>query len=113
MSGYETFQLAVMVLLGSLWGLATLARRRPDVTWLQPFRTAFPQPTEAQRQRQRRRADTHAGVELILLGLVIPIGYVALTLMTFSDTSAVGLTLAAAGSLLCIGLGVTAIVQNR
>ncbi len=105
--------MAAVMLLAAVWGLSTLARRRPEVAWLHPFRTAFPRPTEEQRQRLRRRANVYAGAELILMGLVIPMGYVALTVMMFSDFGAVELTVVAAISLLCIGLGVTAIVRNR
>ena len=49
----------------------------------------------------------------VIVVVIIPMGYVALTVMMFNDFTAMGLTLAAAGSLLCIGLGVTAIWRNR
>lgn len=113
MSAYETFQIVVVMVTAVVWGLVTLSRRRPDVAWLEPWRTAFPRPTEAQRQRMRRRASAYAGAELILLGVVIPIGYVALTVMMFNDFTPGWLIAVAASSLLCIGLGVTALVQSR
>lgn len=113
MSSYETFQLVFVAIMAAVWGLSTIARRRPDIAWLQGVRNAFPQPTDEQRQKQRRRANVYAGAELILLGLIIPIGYLALTVMMFNDITMPMLLLVSAASLLCIGLGIAAIRSNR
>jgi hypothetical protein len=105
----------VEVVLGVLalifFALVLLARQYPGVAWLRPFRP--PQLSAAQQERQRRRANTYTGIELILFGLILPIGYVALTVMMFNAfkplwTAGVILT-----SLVCITLGITAIVKNR
>ncbi|MGH7560427.1 MAG: hypothetical protein ACRENB_05345 [Gemmatimonadales bacterium] len=93
--------------------LSFAARRFPAVAWLQAFRFDPPQLREEQRARMRRRANIYAGIELILLGLVLPIGYLALTLMFFNSITTAGVVLTALGSLLCIGLGITAIAKNR
>jgi hypothetical protein len=61
----------------------------------------------------RRRADFYAGAELILMGVALPLLYGAATVMFFNDFTTKGVTLALAGSFLCIGLGVTAIWRSR
>ncbi len=96
-----------------IFALSALSRRLPDVAWLQAFR--FDKHlTEEQKAKMRRRANVHAGVELILLGITLPMGYVVLTVMMFNSFSAMGITLVAAGSVLCIALGITAIrTRNR
>jgi len=93
-----------------IMGLVMLAKRRPDIAWLQPFRGRELSP--AQQERNRKRANRYAGVELILLGIIVPMGYVALTVMMFSSFETVPTVLVALGSALCIGLGVTAIVKG-
>ncbi|MFN2567171.1 MAG: hypothetical protein ABR499_19420 [Gemmatimonadaceae bacterium] len=92
-----------------VFGLSALARRFPDVAWLQPFRNAIPQLTGQQRAKIRRRSNIYAGVELILLGLVLPMAYAALKVMFFNAFTTKEVTLVLAGSALCIGLGITAI----
>jgi hypothetical protein len=113
MSTYETLQLVAVIVLGTVFGLSAAARRYPHLTWLQGFATAFPRLPEEQRRRARKRGDLHAGVELILLGLALPLGYAALTLMTFSSYTTSGTVLVGAGSVLCVGLGIFAIWHSR
>jgi hypothetical protein len=59
-----------------------------------------------------RRAAAYAGAQLILLGLVVPVGYLVLTVMTFNTVRTGTLTIVLAGSVLCVLLGITAIVQS-
>jgi hypothetical protein len=96
-----------------LFGLSALSRRFPHIAWLQHFH--FDRHlSEEQRARMRRRANVHAGVELILLGVVLPMGYVVLTVMMFNDITRKAMAIVLTGSAVCIGLGVTAIVRaNR
>jgi hypothetical protein len=68
---------------------------------------------EEQRRKARKRSDLHAGVQLILLGLALPFGYAALTLLTFSSVTTTPAVLVGAGSLLCMALGIIAIGQSR
>ncbi len=109
----ERIQLLLGALLALVFGLSRLARRFPHVAWLRAFRDAWPQPTEAQRARTGRRTAFLAGAQLILMGIALPLGYGALTVMTFSDFTAKATTLVLAVSVLCIGLGVMAIWQSR
>ena len=85
--------------------MSALSRSFPDVAWLQAFRHAFPRLSEEQRARVRRRSNIYAGIKLILLGLVLPMLYVAATVMFFNDFTAKGTALVLAGSLVLIGLG--------
>lgn len=88
-------QLVLTGILAVVFGLAFLARRFPDVTWLQVFRFNPPHLREEQR------------------AMVLPLGYIALTVMLFNSFTPAGIALVAAGSLLCSGLGITAIWRNR
>ena len=63
--------------------------------------------------RGRRRGAVYAGVQLILLGLGLPLAYAALDTMLFSTMTRTEVMLVGAASLLCIGLGVTAIWSSR
>jgi hypothetical protein len=110
---YRTFQLVCVCVLAAVYGLSALSRRFPHISWLQLFRYDPPRLSEERRSLMRRRANFYAGVELILLGIVLPMLYVASTVMLFNNFSTIGLILVFAGSALCIGLGVTGIWRNR
>lgn len=108
----ETFQIVAGSILAVLYGLSALSRRFPHVAWLRYFRIPHPRFAEEQQARMRRRANVHAGAQLILLGLVVPLGYVVLTVMTFGTLRPGVMVLVLAGSVLCIVLGIVAIVQG-
>lgn len=106
----ETFKIVVGGAVIVLYGLHLLSQRFPQVTWLRHFR--IPWLRNEGQGRMGRWAAVSAGAQLILLGVILPIGYVVLTVMTFSTLTTRGMTLAVAGSVLCIVLGITAIVQG-
>ncbi|MBI4500569.1 MAG: hypothetical protein HY700_05350 [Gemmatimonadetes bacterium] len=109
---YRTVEIVALAVLAAVFGLSALSRRYPQAAWLQVFR--FEQRlSDEERKRIRRRSNIYAGIELILLGLVLPMGYAALTVMFFNEFTPTQTTIVAASSLLCIGLGVTAIWRNR
>ena len=110
---YRTLQVVLVGVLAVVFGLSALSRRFPDVGWLQAFRHAVPELGAKERERARRRANVYAGVELILMGLGLPMGYVVLTVMFFSDFTSTGIALVAACSILLIALGATAIWRSR
>ncbi len=110
---YRKIQFVVVGALAVVFGLSALSRRFPHVEWLQLFRHEHPRLSEEQQAKMRRRANIHTGAELILMGIVLPMGYVALTLMSFNEITAKAMALVLAGSVLCISLGVTAIVRSR
>ena len=109
---YGHIEMALGGVAMALLALSALARRFPETAWLRPFRNLFPRPSEEQRARIRRRANAHAGAQFILLGLALPFGYGALTMMTFGSFGRTETALVLAGSLLCIALGVTAIARR-
>jgi hypothetical protein len=98
-------------LMAVVFGLSMLSRRFPDVAWLRPFQP--PKLTPRQQATHRRRANTYAGLEMILIGVLIPMGYVAMTVMTFNNFDTTTTVLVIGGSLVCIGLGITAIVRSQ
>jgi hypothetical protein len=110
---YEKVKLVLVVLLALVFGVSALARHFPDIGWLQRLRYDPPRLSEAQRAKIRRRANFNAGVELILMGVIVPIGYVMLTVMLFSNFSGTAMAVVFASSALCICLGITAIWQSR
>jgi hypothetical protein len=108
----ERFQVVVGGVLTVLCGLSALSHRFPRVGWLQHFRIRHPQLTDQQRARMGRRAAVYAGAQLILFGVALPIGYLALTVMTFSAITTRALTLVLGGSALCTVLGIAGIVKG-
>jgi hypothetical protein len=105
-----------MVLVGLMavvFILSELSKRFPDVEWLRHFRWEPARLDDAQRARLRRRTNITSGVELMLIGLALPLGYVALKVMFFNEITAGGLTIVGLLSLVCFGLGVVAIWRNR
>ncbi len=110
---YRNIQMVLGSVAAVLFGLSALSRRFPHVGWLQHFRFDLPQLSEEQRARMQRRANVRAGVELILIGMVLPMGYVVLTVMMFNNITAKAMAIVLAGSVLCIGLGITAIVRSN
>ena len=61
----------------------------------------------------RRRANLNAALELIGLGLLLPVGYVVLTVMMFNEFDRLTMALTAAGSAACIGLGIWAMFSSK
>jgi NADH:ubiquinone oxidoreductase subunit K len=100
-------------LLVVLFGLSALSRRFPHIAWLQLFRYNAPQLSDEQRAKMRRRANIHAGIELILLGIVVPMVYFVSTVMFFNEPTAGGMAIALGSAAVLIALGITAIWRNR
>ena len=114
MSLYETFQLAVIVLMLAVFGLSRAANRYQDSEWLQPFRRIFTRLPEEQRRKAARHANVYTGVQMTLFGIALPFGYLVLEMMMFfSETTVTEMVFVGAASLLCIGFGVAAIWRNR
>src|SRR6185503_12946190 len=72
---------AILILFALVWA----ARRYPQFEWLRAFK--LPELNSTQRAQRKRASDIHAGIELILLGLVLVPGYFIVTLMTWGDPS--------------------------
>lgn len=109
---YRNVQIVLVSVFGVLFGLSALARRFPHVAWLQRFRFELPRMSDEQQAKARRRANIYGGVELIMLGIGLPMAYVAMTVMFFNDITAIEMALVLTGSALCIGFGITAIWRS-
>src|SRR5919197_5422781 len=109
---WRTLQLITLGLLGAILGLSALSRRHPNIGWLQAFRFIRPELSEAEQARIRRRANRYAGIELILLGLGVPIVYTVSCVMMFNDPTPLGLTVSGAIGLLLIVLGSVVVGRN-
>ena len=90
----------VLLIMASVW----IARRKFNLQ---------SRVTEEQRKRFQRTSNVNAGLQFILLGLAIPIGYVLLKTMLFSEFALRETLFVAAGSLACIITGITGIIRNR
>jgi hypothetical protein len=99
----------VMSAILILFVLAWAARRYPQFEWLRAFK--LPELNPAQRARRKRASDIHAGIEVILLGVLMVPGYFVVTLMTWGDPSRGMLIAVGALSVACITLGVWAIAR--
>lgn len=95
-----------------IFALGYFARRHPDDAWLQPFDLQR-NLTHAQRARMRRSSQAFAGAEMILAGVIIPMGYLALKVMFFNSPEPLELVIVFALSAVFIAAGVMALVRNR
>jgi hypothetical protein len=109
---WQLLQVVILAVLAAVFGLSALARRYPHVGWLQPFRFNWPPLSPEQRERMRRRANVHAGIELILVGFAVPIVYVGSSIMMFNDPSVWGLVISVAIAALLITIGITGVWRN-
>ena len=103
------------ILMGLTAGILVLswaAPKYPHVTWLQKFHLRDPR-SDVQKQRARRSGNIMAGLQLIGMGLLIPLGYLVITAMFFSEITTTELLIVGTASLLCIMGGITAIVKAR
>jgi hypothetical protein len=110
---YDDITMVLAAFAGAMFGLSALARRFPQVAWLRHFRRLFPRLGEAERAKLRRRSNVYAGAQLILMGVALPLGYGALTMMTFGSFGRTEVAWVLGASALCIALGVTALWRNR
>ena len=110
---YRDLQLVLVGLIAVVFGLSALSRQFPHVGWLHFFRHNPPRFSEEETARRRQRANVHTGMELVLIGVLVPMGYAALTVMMFNDFTAPATAVVLLGSVCCIGLGVTVIRRSR
>ena len=101
----------LLVLSGRYSGwLQALPRKWPQLAALQAMR---PQRSEEQRARIKRRGNIFAGIQLILLGLGMPVVYVASSIMAFSDPGRVGLGISGIIGFALMLLGIRTIWSSR
>ncbi|HKZ80970.1 MAG TPA: hypothetical protein VJ124_22045 [Pyrinomonadaceae bacterium] len=104
---------AILVgLLAILLLLNRLARALPHVAWLQSFRLPVMRISEEQKAKRRRSANRLAGLEIILLGLALPLLYLFSTLILFNEPKATLMIIVTVSSVLCITLGIWVFARN-
>jgi hypothetical protein len=95
-----------------IWiAIQVMAKRRPDIAWLQQLR--LPEVSPERQARHRRQSGILTGLQFILLGIVLPIGYGAITVMMFNDFETLPTVLVMLASVALIVLGIAAIVTSR
>ena len=108
----DTTEAILLGLIAIAFALGWLARAFPQVGWLRFFRLPQVQMTEAQRAERRRAANRIAGMEMILAGLILPILYIAATVMMFNNFETVPTVLVGACSVACLAFGIWALVRG-
>lgn len=109
----DTVKLVLLGILAIVFVLNRLARALPQVAWLQAFRLPVRHLSDEQKAARRRAGNRMAAVELILLGLALPLLYVGSTVMLFNDIKAATMVLVGGCSVICVGLGIWLIARNR
>jgi hypothetical protein len=69
--------------------LGWLARRNPKTAWLQAFRLPVHERTPEQHERRRRSQNRMVGLEIVAVGLGLPVFYMFMRAMWLSDFEAV------------------------
>lgn len=83
----------------------------PHVAWLKPFRFPGGGLGEDRRRRLGRTINITAGLEIVGLGPILPLGYVTLSVVTFSAIDPATLRLLVVAGALCVGLGICALFR--
>ena len=109
----DTAEAILLGVIATAFTLVWLARTFPQLTWLQALRFPGFQPSEEQRARRRRTADRIAALQIMGLGLVLPFGYVVLTIMMFNDFETAPTIVVGACSVLCIAIGIWGLLRHR
>jgi hypothetical protein len=78
MGGTRPFEIVLGGVVLLVMFLGWYARKHPEIAWLRGFDPRG-RLTEDQRKRLKRTSDMNASLQLILLGVVLPLGYFFLT----------------------------------
>ena len=109
----DTIKAVLLGLIAIWFALALLARALPQVAWLQAFRLPGMKLTEEQRAGRRRAGNRQAALEIVVVGLALPILYFVSTVLLFNDFKTVPTVIVTACSVGCIALGIWIFVRNR
>jgi uncharacterized membrane protein len=108
----DTTETILLGLIAIAFALGWLARTFPDVGWLRFFHLPQVQMTEAQRAERRRTANRITGIEMILAGFILPLLYIAGTVMMFNDFETLPTMVVGACSLACIAFGIWVLMRS-
>ena len=109
----DTAEAILLGVIAMAFLLVWLARTFPQFAWLKAFQFPAFRLNDAQRARRRRTADRIAALQIMGLGLVLPFGYVVLTIMMFNDFETTPTVIVGACSVFCIALGIWGLVRNH
>lgn len=99
-------------LIATAFVLGLLARKFPDVTWLQFFRLPQSHLSEKELARRRRSGDRLAAFEMIGAGFLLPLFYMLVTVMTFNEFETMPTLIVGACSVLCVVAGIWILVRT-
>ena len=109
---WEGFQLVVVVVFVAIFVLSKLAPGNPRLAWLVKLKPQDRR-TEEQKRSARRSAQVMGGLQLIALGLALPLVYVGTTIIAWGDLSSTFLNGTLAVAVLMMIIGITVIVKAR
>jgi hypothetical protein len=109
---WEGFQLVVVVAFVAIFVLSKAAPGNPRLAWLMKFKLQDRR-TDEQKRRARRSAQFMGGLQLIALGLALPLVYVGSTVILWGDLSSAFLNGTVAVAVLMVIAGITVIVKAR
>lgn len=108
----DSVKAILLGLISIVFLLWRLARWFPHVAWLQVFRFPVIQMSEEQRAKQRRSGNRMVGLEMVLVGVVVPLLYFGSSIMFFSEFQTLPAIIVTACSALCMALGLWIFVRN-
>jgi hypothetical protein len=85
----------------------------PPIASREPRPSAVDRTRDEMLARGQRRRGIYTGIQFILMGLTLPLAYVAVDMMLWSTMTRTEWLVVSAASLLCIGLGIAAIITTR
>jgi hypothetical protein len=109
----DTVKVILLALIALAFVGSRLARRFPDIAWLQFFRLPVRQMSEAERSKRRRAANRIAALEIMFAGILLPVVYFLSSVMFFSEPKTLPTIIVFAGSFICFGLGIWVLASNR
>ena len=109
---WEAFQLVVVVAFVGIFVLSRVAPGHPRLAWLRKLKLEDRR-SEEQKRRARQSAQVMGGLQLIVLGLSLPLLYVGSTVIMWGDLSSAFLNGTMAVAVLIIIAGITVIVRSR
>jgi uncharacterized membrane protein YqjE len=108
----DSVKAVLLGLIAVAFVLSRLACWFPHVAWLQLFRLPVIQMSEEQREKRRRSGNRMAGLEMVLVGIGLPVLYIASTIMFWSDPQPIPLIIVITCSVICIAVGIWIFVRN-
>lgn len=108
----ESIQLFLGAAIATAFVLNRLARYFTHISWLQWFRLPELKLSDVEKSRRKRSGNLRAGIEIVGLGLIIPVFYFGLSLIFFNTPETFDTVIVMAISIAFIILGVFVFVRT-